>query len=43
VDQAAQQTGAAASQVLTSASDLSANSATLKTQVEAFLQEIRAA
>ena len=43
VTQAAQQAGAAASQVLASAGDLSRNGEMLKTQVRAFLDEVRAA
>nr|WP_294516130.1 methyl-accepting chemotaxis protein [uncultured Rhodopila sp.] len=43
VNHAAQQTGAAASQVLASASELSKNGEVLKAQVVAFLREVRAA
>ena len=43
VSHAAQQTGAAASQVLASASELSKNGEVLKAQVVAFLREVRAA
>ena len=43
VSEAAQQAGAAASQVLSSASDLSRRSEALKSQVEEFLREVRAA
>jgi len=43
VSEAAQQTGAAATQVLASAGELSKNGALLKHQVDAFLQEVRAA
>ena len=43
VNEAAQQTGAAASQVLSSAGELSKNSEILKSQVMAFLAEVRAA
>ena len=43
VSDASQQTGAAASQVLSSAVDLSRNSEALQVQVEYFLQEVRAA
>ena len=43
VSQAAQQTGVAATQVLTAASDLSRNGEALKSQVDDFLREIRAA
>jgi methyl-accepting chemotaxis protein len=43
VSEAAQQAGAAANQVLASASDLSQHSAALKSQVEDFLREVRAA
>ena len=43
VSQAAQETGAAAGQVLAAAGKLSGNSALLKQQVESFLREVRAA
>ncbi len=43
VNQAAQQTGTAAAQVLARAGDLSRNGGLLKQQVEAFLIEVRAA
>jgi methyl-accepting chemotaxis protein len=43
VSQAAQQTGAAATQVLGAAGELSRNGERLKAQVQAFLQEVRAA
>jgi methyl-accepting chemotaxis protein len=43
VSGAAQQTGAAAAQVLASANELSKNGEALKTQLAAFLQEVRAA
>jgi methyl-accepting chemotaxis protein len=43
VNQAAQQTGAAAAQVLARAGELSMNGGLLKQQVEAFLLEVRAA
>ena len=43
VSEAAGQTGAAASQVLASAGELSRNSETLKSRVETFLREVRAA
>jgi methyl-accepting chemotaxis protein len=43
VNQAAQQTGAAAAQVLTQAGELSKSGGLLKQQVEAFLLEVRAA
>ena len=43
VTQAAEQTGAAAAQVLASAGALSRNGEALKTQVDAFLAEVRAA
>jgi len=43
VSAAAQQSGAAASQVLASASSLSQNSEAPKAQVDAFLREVRAA
>jgi methyl-accepting chemotaxis protein len=43
VNTAAQQTGAAAGQMLAAASSLSQNSENLKTQVDAFLHEVRAA
>ena len=43
VSEAAQQTGAAATQVLASASDLSQNGATLRAHVAGFLREVRAA
>ena len=42
VTEASQQTGEAAGRLLASANDLARNGATLKTQVAAFLQEIRA-
>ncbi len=43
VSEAAQQTGAAATQVLASASELSQNGATLRAHVAGFLREVRAA
>jgi methyl-accepting chemotaxis protein len=43
VSEAATQTGAAAAQVLASSGELSKNGEQLKAQVEAFLQEVRAA
>ncbi|HEY4164241.1 MAG TPA: methyl-accepting chemotaxis protein [Dongiaceae bacterium] len=43
VSEAAQQAGAAATQVLSSASDLSRRSEALKSQVDEFLREVRAA
>jgi methyl-accepting chemotaxis protein len=43
VSEASKQTGAAASQVLSAARELSSNGITMKTQVEDFLREVRAA
>jgi methyl-accepting chemotaxis protein len=43
VSQAAQDTGAAATQMLASARELSQNGEMLRTQMDAFLQEVRAA
>jgi len=43
VSKAAQQTGAAATQVLASAAELSKNGEVLKAQVERFLRDVRAA
>jgi methyl-accepting chemotaxis protein len=43
VSQATEQTGAAASEVLSSANELSKSSETLKTYVDTFLREVRAA
>jgi methyl-accepting chemotaxis protein len=43
VNDAAQQTGAAAAEVLTSASELSRNGEALRAQVDTFLREVRAA
>ena len=43
VSDAAQETGAAASQVLAAAGELSQNGEVLRTQVGAFLAEVRAA
>ena len=43
VSEASKQTGAAASQVLSAAKELSSNGVTMKTQVEDFLREVRAA
>ncbi len=43
VNHAAQQTGSAAAEVLASAGELSRNSEMLKSQVQAFLREVRAA
>ena len=43
VNEAARETGAAASRVVESAADLSQSGKDLKTQVDAFLQEVRAA
>jgi methyl-accepting chemotaxis protein len=43
VSQAAQETGAAATEMLASAGELSKNGETLKTQMDMFLREIRAA
>ena len=43
VSEAAQQTGAAATQVLSSASELSENGEVLKAQIDSFLREVRAA
>jgi methyl-accepting chemotaxis protein len=43
VNAAAQQTGAASSQVLSSANELSRSSETLRTEVDAFLREVKAA
>jgi methyl-accepting chemotaxis protein len=43
VSQAAQETGAAAAQMLASAAELSQNGEVLKTQMDLFLQEVRAA
>jgi methyl-accepting chemotaxis protein len=43
VSQASQLTGTAAAQVLASAGELSKNGEALKTQVEVFLREVRAA
>jgi methyl-accepting chemotaxis protein len=42
VSQAAQDTGAAATQVLSSAGELARNGTLLKDQVESFLREVRA-
>ena len=43
VSEGSKQTGAAATQMLSAAQELSMNGETLKTQVESFLKEVRSA